>query len=250
MSTRPRGTTSAGEPSAPAATPSGARVAGSARKELMAIAIDCFAHYGYQGTSIDRIANAAGVTKGALYYHFRDKEELLSEAVKDRIDEFEQRIVGGVSPVTDPAAALHEIARVCVHIATKNNLRRFILTLMVEALDTNPQLSQSFRRIMRRFRNYLAGIVRVGQEQGVFRTDVEASRAAQLFTSGVIGAELQHYQDPERVDLGLVMESVIDQLVTWLSVGVEVAPAGKRSHAANGAPAKRGARQIRKESAS
>ena len=42
----------------------------------MAIAIDCFARYGYQGTSIDRIASAAGVTKGALYYHFRDKEHL------------------------------------------------------------------------------------------------------------------------------------------------------------------------------
>jgi len=39
--------------------------------------------------------------------------------------------------------ALAEIARVCVHIAIKNNLRRFILTLMVEALDTNPKLSEA-----------------------------------------------------------------------------------------------------------
>src|SRR6185295_3921635 len=181
----------------------------NARKDLMAIAIDCFARYGYQGTSIERIASAAGVTKGALYYHFRDKEEILFEAVKDRIGEFEERVVGAVSPVDDPAAALEEIARVCVHIATKNNLRRFILTLMVEALDTNPRLSQAFRDILRRFRSYLAGIVRVGQEQGVFRTDVEASRAAQLFAGGVIGAELQHYQDPERVDLAHAMQGVV-----------------------------------------
>src|SRR6478736_4473432 len=109
------------------------RAAGRARKELMAIAIDCFARYGYQGTSIDRIATAAGVTKGALYYHFRDKEELLFEAVKDRIAEFEERVVGSVTPITDPAGALAEIGRVCARIATKNNLRRFILTLMVEA---------------------------------------------------------------------------------------------------------------------
>ena len=225
------------------------RTNSSARKDLMAIAIDCFARYGYQGTSIDRIASAAGVTKGALYYHFRDKEEILFEAVKDRIGEFEERVVGAVSPVDDPAAALEEIARVCVHIATKNNLRRFILTLMVEALDTNPRLSEAFRDILRRFRSYLAGIVRVGQEQGVFRADVDARLAAQLFAGGVIGAELQHYQDPERVDLAAVMETVIDQLVTWLSIGVEGAPALKRPNAANGAAAKRGARQIRKESA-
>jgi AcrR family transcriptional regulator len=236
MSTRGRSASRAG--AGPAATER--KVAGSGRKDLMATAIDCFARYGYQGTSIDRIANAAGVTKGALYYHFRDKEELLFAAVQDRIAEFEERVVGSVSPVTDPPAALAEIARVCVHIATKNNLRRFILTLMVEALDTNPRLSQAFRDILRRFRSYLAGIVRLGQEQGVFRTDVEASRAAQLFAGGVIGAELQHYQDPERVDLGAVMEGVVDQLVSWLTADV-----GRALHSA---PPKRGARNNRKES--
>jgi AcrR family transcriptional regulator len=196
-----------------------ARPASRARKELMVIAIDCFARYGYQGTSIDRIANAAGVTKGALYYHFRDKEELLFEAVQDRITEFEQRVVGGVSPASDPAGALAEIARVCVHIATKNNLRRFILTLMVEALDTNPRLSEAFRGILRRFRGYLASIVRLGQEQGVFRRDVDAALAAQLFAGGVIGAELQHYQDADRVDLSIAMEGVVAQLMALLTVG-------------------------------
>lgn len=187
------------------------------RKELMAIAIDCFARYGYQGTSIDRIASTAGVTKGALYYHFRDKEELLFEAVQDRIGEFEQRVLGSVSPTADPAGALAEIARVCVHIATKNNLRRFILTLMVEALDTNPRLSESFRGILRRFRSYLAGIVRVGQEQGVFRRDIDPALAAQLFAGGVIGAELQHYQDAERVDLATAMQGVVAQLMALLT---------------------------------
>lgn len=183
----------------------------------MAIAIDCFARYGYQGTSIDRIASAAGVTKGALYYHFRDKEELLFEAVQDRIAEFEQRVVGAVGPATDPAGALADIARVCVHIATKNNLRRFILTLMVEALDTNPRLSEAFRGILRRFRSYLAGVVRVGQEQGVFRRDIDPSLAAQLFAGGVIGAELQHYQDADRVDLAIAMQGVVEQLMALLS---------------------------------
>jgi TetR/AcrR family transcriptional regulator len=183
----------------------------------MAIAIDCFARYGYQGTSIERIAGAAGVTKGALYYHFRDKEDLLFEAVKDRIAEFEQRVVGSVRPETDPAGALAEIARVCVQIATKNNLRRFILTLMVEALDTNPRLSEAFRGILRRFRAYLAGIVRLGQERGVFRSDADPALAAELFAGGVIGAELQHYQDIERVDLAATMEGVVAQLTAWLT---------------------------------
>jgi TetR/AcrR family acrAB operon transcriptional repressor len=193
------------------------REPGRARKELMAIAIDCFARHGYQGTSIDRIASAAGVTKGAVYYHFRDKEELLFEAVKDRTTAFEQTVLGSVSPETDPAGTLTEIARLCVQVATRNNLRRFILTLMVEALDTNPRLSEEFRDILRRFRHYLAGVIRVGQAKGIFRTDVDAKLAAQLFAGGVIGAEMQHYQDAERVDLGVAMQGVVAQLLAWLT---------------------------------
>src|SRR5207244_6585749 len=105
----------------------------------------------------------------------------------------------------------------------------FILRLMVEDLDTNPRLSDAFRGIMRRFRSYLAGIVRLGQEQGVFRTDVEASRAAQLLAGGVIGAELQHYQDPERVDLAIAMEGVVDQLVSWLTPTADQLPHAARA---------------------
>jgi AcrR family transcriptional regulator len=214
----------------------------------MAIAIDCFARYGYQGTSIDRIATAAGVTKGALYYHFRDKEELLFEAVKDRIAEFEERVVGSVNPSADPAGALAEIGRVCVRIATKNNLRRFILTLMVEALDTNPRLSEAFRGILRRFRSYLAGIVRLGQEQGVFRKDVDAALAAQLFAGGVIGAELQHYQDAERVDLAVLMEGVVDQVTALLTSPATQQPVAARQASRPQARTRRGERHARRES--
>src|ERR1700739_296045 len=94
------------------------------RRDLMKIAIDCFARYGYQATSIDRIAKAAGVTKGALYYHFKDKEELLFEAVKNRGGQFERRVVADLATGSDAAAALRQLARLCFDHATKSNHRR------------------------------------------------------------------------------------------------------------------------------
>src|SRR5712692_11372416 len=48
---------------------------GSLDQVLINAAMDLFASYGYRGTSLARIARAAGVTKGALYWHFTDKEE-------------------------------------------------------------------------------------------------------------------------------------------------------------------------------
>ena len=57
--------------------PERARRGEEAGAYLKETAIDCFARYGYQGTSIDRIAREAGVTKGAIYYHYKDKNDLL-----------------------------------------------------------------------------------------------------------------------------------------------------------------------------
>src|SRR2546427_5453770 len=89
------------------------------RRDLMNVAIDCFAKYGFQATSIDRIAKAAGVTKGALYYHFKDKEDLLFEAVKQRLGQFERRVASDLAAAANGPSALREAARDCLDHATK-----------------------------------------------------------------------------------------------------------------------------------
>jgi AcrR family transcriptional regulator len=186
------------------------------RREIVSVAIDCFSRYGYQGTSIERIARAAGVTKGALYYHFKDKEALLFGALDDRIGGFERMVVERVTRLRDPLAALYAVADICVEQATRSNHRRFMLTLMVEALDTHPALSERFRQMMRRFRDFLANTVHIGQSRGLFRDDLDPGLAAQLFVSGLIGSEIQYYQDPKAIALRESMHAATAQFVTWL----------------------------------
>jgi AcrR family transcriptional regulator len=191
----------------------------ASREQLIAAAIDCFARLGYQGTSIDRIARDVGVTKGAVYYHFRDKEELLFEAVKDRVGGFERQVLDEVGPAQDAFEKLRHVVDACFFHATVSNHRRFIITLMVEALDTNPRLSAEFRNILRRMRAFLANVVRRGQQRGTLRTDVSPEAAAAVIAAGIIGAEVQHYQDPEEVDLRRVLDTLVAQLGAWLTTG-------------------------------
>lgn len=211
---------------------SGSRRSEPGRSGIIATAIDCFARYGYAGTSIDRIARAAGVTKGALYYHFRDKEQLLFAAVKERIEAFEQHVLGRVEHVHDPAEALREIAEICAQNAQEDNHRRFILTLMVEALDTNASLSAEFREMLHRFRSFHRHLLRQGQERGLFRPDVDVPTAAVQFVSGILGAEIQFYQDPDRVDLHKTLACHVEQFLAWLTVpGTASGPVpGGRQH--------------------
>src|SRR5437588_1555823 len=57
-----------------------------ARDELLAAALRVFARRGYRQAGVDEIAAAAGYSKGALYWHFSGKDELLLALLEERID--------------------------------------------------------------------------------------------------------------------------------------------------------------------
>ncbi|MFI5394575.1 MAG: TetR/AcrR family transcriptional regulator [Candidatus Binatia bacterium] len=213
-----------------------------ARRDLMDIAIDCFARYGYQATSIDRIAKAAGVTKGALYYHFKDKEDLLFAAVTKRLGQFERRVAADLALVLDAPTALRQVARVCLDHATKSNHRRLIVTLMVEAIDTNPRLAAEFRAMMQRFREFLESIVRRGQKAGQFRADVDPAVAAEVYAGAIMGAEIQYYQDPKKFDLAATIAAFVEQYIVSLASRAAHTHTLRRP-AASRAVAKQGARR-------
>jgi AcrR family transcriptional regulator len=58
----------------------------AARDELLDAALRVFASRGYREAGVDDIAAAAGYSKGALYWHFSGKEELLQALLEERID--------------------------------------------------------------------------------------------------------------------------------------------------------------------
>jgi AcrR family transcriptional regulator len=57
-----------------------------ARDELLTAALRVFARRGYREAGVEEIAAEAGYSKGALYWHFSGKEELLSTLLEERID--------------------------------------------------------------------------------------------------------------------------------------------------------------------
>jgi hypothetical protein len=72
-------------------------------------------------------------------------------------------------------------------------------------------------------RGFLADVVADGQRRGIMRDDVPPADAAALIAGTIMGAEIQHYQDPGEVDLRRVLDAHLRQLADWL------APAGPRS---------------------
>jgi len=57
------------------------------RAEILDAAQDLFARQGYEATTINDLLQAVKLSKGAFYYHFRSKEEVLDAMIERRADE-------------------------------------------------------------------------------------------------------------------------------------------------------------------
>jgi AcrR family transcriptional regulator len=72
------------------------------RGALLRAARDLFAERGYANTATEEIVQRAGVTRGALYHHFRDKADLFRAVFEDVEQEFAQKIVVAASTQSGP----------------------------------------------------------------------------------------------------------------------------------------------------
>jgi AcrR family transcriptional regulator len=97
------------------------------RSQLIEVATGLFADHGYEGTSIEAVLAAAGVSRGALYHHFAGKEALFKavlEAVSDRVT---AEVTEAVSECTDPVDALRTGAMAWIDLAGDPVIQRVML---------------------------------------------------------------------------------------------------------------------------
>jgi AcrR family transcriptional regulator len=98
------------------------------RAKLVRIARDLFARRGYSDVGTEEIVRRAGVTRGALYHHFRDKRDLFQAVVEQIEDEVMQKVAATALAEGDPweqqSAAIGAFLDVCLEPA----VQRIILT--------------------------------------------------------------------------------------------------------------------------
>ncbi|MEU8208332.1 helix-turn-helix domain-containing protein [Micromonospora sp. NPDC049044] len=62
---------------------------GGTRERIKAVALELFTEQGYEKTSLREIAERLNVTKAALYYHFKSKDDIVASFVEDRLEKMD-----------------------------------------------------------------------------------------------------------------------------------------------------------------
>lgn len=78
----------------------------SRKEEIFKAAVECFIEFGYNGSSMDLIAERAGITKRGLYYHFKSKDELFIKLFHYMNAQYYEKIPAYITSVSDPEKRL------------------------------------------------------------------------------------------------------------------------------------------------
>jgi AcrR family transcriptional regulator len=99
---------------------------GDTRERIQSIALELFAEQGYEKTSLREIAERLGVTKAALYYHFRSKEDIVRSFTEDYRAEVEAVIAWGASQPPTSQTRAEILARYADIVTRRLGVIRFM----------------------------------------------------------------------------------------------------------------------------
>src|SRR5580692_1071165 len=169
------------------------------RVRLLQAAFQEIHHSGFRSADLDAILAKAGVTKGALYYHFENKEALgyavADEIIASRVD---QKWVQPLRNAKNPIDVL-------IHIFQSESQKKEDVQRGCELLNLSQEMSgldEGFRRrtarIYKDWHDAMAEALREGQKRRVVRSDINANETATFLIAAWEGYAVlgKNSQDP------------------------------------------------------
>jgi len=147
---------------------------------------------GYQRTSMSMLTKALGLTKGAIYGHFPDKDALAVEAFRHSVRQVSERVRAQLLPHESPEARLRAFAQAFLDfygdIVKAGGCP--ILNTAADADDAHPRLHEEVTRVLTAWEERLVAMVEVGKESGELRSDADGRLFATTFIALIEGGIL------------------------------------------------------------
>lgn len=170
------------------AAPSGRRETYNA-ESLLAVAVEVFNERGYDGTSMEHLSKAAGISKSSIYHHVRGKEELLERAVGRALD-------GLFGTLDEPAArrgrAVDRLEYV-VHRTVEVLMAELPYVTLLLRVRGNTRTERWALERRREFDHQVAELLQAAVSEGDLRGDVDVRLATRLLF-GMINSIVEWYR--------------------------------------------------------
>ncbi|MCB9778277.1 MAG: TetR/AcrR family transcriptional regulator [Alphaproteobacteria bacterium] len=154
------------------------------RQRILRVALEAFAERGYSSTSMRLVAERAGCTKPALYYHFGSKEDLFRAVFEQCRTGPEARLEQALECATSTRDRLQRFAQVLFE-AVANDPMPMNLVLSLQARPDQAQPAVDMAAFHHRGVQRVVEMLRPGIDAGEIRDDVDLAEAAELVLTAV-----------------------------------------------------------------
>lgn len=173
---------------------------------LLAVAVEVFIERGYDGTSMEHLSRAAGISKSSIYHHVRGKEELLQRAVGRALD--------GLFGILDEPGAQDGRAVERLEYVTRRTAEVLMAELpyvtLLLRVRGNTQTERWAMERRREFDHRVTDLLKAAAAEGDLRDDVDLRLATRLLF-GMINSIVEWYRP--QAGGALHDEEVADALV-------------------------------------
>ncbi|WP_370065523.1 TetR/AcrR family transcriptional regulator [Mycobacterium sp. MAA66] len=144
----------------------------SRRDELLELAAAMFAERGLKATTVRDIADSAGILSGSLYHHFKSKEQMVEEIMRDFLDWLFDKYRQIIETESDPMERLKGLFMASFDAIEHRHAQVVIYQDEAKRLGILPQFDFVDER-NREQRKMWVDILNEGVAQGVFRPDLD-----------------------------------------------------------------------------
>ena len=144
----------------------------SRRDELLDLAAAMFAERGLRSTTVRDIADSAGILSGSLYHHFKSKEQMAEEVLRDFLDWLFARYMEIVDTERDPLERLKGLFMASFEAIEHRHAQVVIYQDEAKRLSALPQFGFVEAR-NREQRKMWVDVLKEGMTTGAFRPDID-----------------------------------------------------------------------------
>lgn len=190
------------------------------REQLLDAAERVFRERGVAGSSLAEVAAAAGVTRGAVYWHFRDKADLYAAMCERATLPLETMLENaGATVHSDPLGALRSLAVTALSRLAGDPRSQAVFEVMFHKCENAADLAPIVERKQRERRHCLAHVERVLQQavhKGQLPADTDTALATQALHAYMAGIMHEWVLDRGAYDLGEAAPKLIDAILAGL----------------------------------
>ncbi|MFT4978048.1 MAG: AcrR family transcriptional regulator [Myxococcota bacterium] len=139
-----------------------------------------FIALGYHRASLNRVQTSLGLSKGAFYYWFDDKEDLFLAVLQDRLAVLQRSVGGLLAGPPEPRSLWDQVEETCAAMIRCVFTQPGTLRLLKAALSLSPDASSRTQAVWGRLRDGTEALIVEGQLRGDVRSDLPSALLASV----------------------------------------------------------------------